>query len=159
MEEYNRLYGHYPRESVADAVTAARKTISMPRQGDYHLYQVQLLPQGTDPKWKDDPFRSSNFYYNERQDCFYCPMGNHEADIQVQTENRNGLNRRYTITGRYAAKDVPFDAYATNQKKRVIQVNHRLNRLKAAEKEKLLSEEGLKHRSQRPQDVEAAFAT
>jgi hypothetical protein len=39
----------------------------------------------------------------------------------------------------------------------LIQVNHRLNRLKAAEKEKLLSEKGLKHRSQRLPDVEATF--
>ncbi|WP_436419134.1 transposase [Petrimonas sp.] len=37
---------------------------------------------------------------------------------------------------------------------RVIQVNHRLGKLKVEEKEKLLSEEGLMHRSQGPQDVE-----
>jgi hypothetical protein len=38
----------------------------------------------------------------------------------------------------------------------VIPVNHRLSKLKAKkEKEKLLSEEELMHRSQRPQDYEA----
>ena len=40
---------------------------------------------------------------------------------------------------------------------RRIEVNHRLNKIKAEEKEKLLSSQGLVHRSQRPQDVEATF--
>ena len=36
-------------------------------------------------------------------------------------------------------------------------VNHRLRKIKEREREKLLSDEGLKYRSQRPQDVEAVF--
>jgi membrane-associated HD superfamily phosphohydrolase len=38
-----------------------------------------------------------------------------------------------------------------------VQVNHRLRKIKEREREKLLSDEGLKYRSQRPQDVEAVF--
>ncbi len=38
-----------------------------------------------------------------------------------------------------------------------MQVNHRLRKIKEREREKLLSDEGLKYRSQRPQDVEAVF--
>ncbi|WP_270416150.1 transposase, partial [Bacteroides caccae] len=40
---------------------------------------------------------------------------------------------------------------------RIVQVNHRLRKIKEREREKLLSPEGLKYRSQRPQDVEAVF--
>ena len=40
---------------------------------------------------------------------------------------------------------------------RTIQINHRLNELRSKAREHLTSEEGLKHRSQRPVDVEAAF--
>ena len=39
----------------------------------------------------------------------------------------------------------------------MIQVNHRPGKLKAEEKEKLLSEAGLMHRSQKPQDIEATL--
>ncbi|MCX6308463.1 MAG: transposase, partial [Bacteroidia bacterium] len=40
---------------------------------------------------------------------------------------------------------------------RIIDVNHNLNKLRDREREKLMSQEGLRHRSQRPQDVEATF--
>ena len=40
---------------------------------------------------------------------------------------------------------------------KIVQVNHRLRKIKEREREKLLSDEGLKYRSQRPQDVEAVF--
>jgi hypothetical protein len=40
---------------------------------------------------------------------------------------------------------------------RIIDVNHELVRLKAKAKELLLSEEGIRHRKQRPADVEPVF--
>ena len=39
----------------------------------------------------------------------------------------------------------------------ITQVSHKLNKLRNKARELLTSEEGLKHRSQRPADVEAAF--
>jgi len=44
-----------------------------------------------------------------------------------------------------------------SRSERIVQVNHRLRKIKEREREKLLSPEGLKYRSQRPQDVEAVF--
>ncbi|QBR10749.1 hypothetical protein E3D81_00590 [Sphingobacterium sp. CZ-2] len=40
---------------------------------------------------------------------------------------------------------------------RLIEVNHRLNKLKDKARERLLSEEGMYHRSKRPIEVEAVF--
>ncbi len=40
---------------------------------------------------------------------------------------------------------------------RTIEVNHRLNQLRAQAKELLMSEKGLEHRSKRPKEVEAVF--
>ena len=42
-------------------------------------------------------------------------------------------------------------------KERIVQVNHRLRKIKEIEREKFISPEGLKYRNQRPQDVEAVF--
>ncbi len=50
------------------------------------------------------------------------------------------------------------EAYAINQKQnRTIEINHRLVRLKAKAKQKLLSPEGIAHKKQRCWDVEAVF--
>jgi hypothetical protein len=35
-------------------------------------------------KYADDPFRPENFYYNEQHDCFYCPMGQKMAKVDVE---------------------------------------------------------------------------
>ncbi len=40
---------------------------------------------------------------------------------------------------------------------RVVEVNHNLNKHKQKARENLTTEEGIKHRKQRPQDVEAVF--
>ena len=55
-------------------------------------------------------------------------------------------------------KDCPLRCRCyRSRSERSVQVNHRLRKIKEREREKLLSDEGLKYRSQRPQDVEAVF--
>lgn len=160
MEEYNRLYGHYPRESVADAGYGSEENyLYACGKGITTFIKYNYFHKEQTRKWKDDPFRSSNFYYNERQHCFYCPMGQPmRLTYKSRQKTATGFEQEIHYYRAVRCEGCPLRCLChKSRKNRVIQVNHRLNRLKAAEKEKLLSQEGLKHRSQRPQDVEAAF--
>src|SRR5690606_11535577 len=84
-----------------------------------------------------------------------------------QPMERVGARNRSTSTGYqqsyalYQAKDwnnCPLRGSCHDQKgNRIISVNHRLAHLKAKATGLLVSEEGLRHRSQRPVDVEPVF--
>ena len=105
------------------------------------------------------PFASDKLYYNKEQDCYYCPMG--------QAMNNIGTTKKTTTTGfkqqitLYQAKNCqgcPLRGVCHKAKgNRTIEINHNLNRLKHKADELLLSEDGIKHRKQRPCDVEAVF--
>ena len=105
------------------------------------------------------PFASDKLYYNKEQDCYYCPMG--------QAMNNIGTTIRTTTTGfkqqitLYQAKNCqgcPLRGVCHKAKgNRTIEINRNLNRLKHKADELLLSEDGIKHRKQRPCDVEAVF--
>ena len=89
----------------------------------------------------------------------YCPMGQR---MERLSDARRVTNNGFVQTiSRYKArnyKDCPLRCRCyRSRSERIVQVNHRLRKIKEREREKLLSDEGLKYRSQRPQDVEAVF--
>ena len=109
--------------------------------------------------FRNTPFLSANFYYNEEIDGIHCPMGQRMkslSDVKQMTDN--GFVRtisRYKVRN---CKDCPLRCRChRSQPERIVQVNHRLRKIKEREREKLLSAKGLRYQSQRPQDVEAVF--
>ena len=69
----------------------ARQEALAPQQQDFQSSQQRVAPQGIpfpeethcklinrvdiDSRFKPDPFKAENFYYNEEQDFCICPMG------------------------------------------------------------------------------------
>lgn len=100
-----------------------------------------------------------NMYYNEEGDYFVCPMG--------QKLEKTGVGNRMTENGfltelhYYKAKncrDCPLKAVCNKAKgNRVIAYNKRLKQLKDKAKERLLSEEGIRHRKKRAIEPESVF--
>lgn len=105
------------------------------------------------------PFVPGKLHYDQARDQYICPMGQpmrHMGD--VSTTNESG---HPTTVSRYQALNCggcPLRGACHKAKgNRIIEVNHRLAALKAQARERLTSEEGLKHRSTRPIEVESAF--
>ncbi len=106
-----------------------------------------------------NPFAVETLHYNKEKDCYYCPMG--------QQMNCIGTYKKKTSTGfeqtikKYQAQNCegcPLRNKCHKSKgNRIIEVNHQLNYYKQKAKDKLNSEEGIKHRKQRPVDVEPVF--
>ena len=160
MDEYRRLYGFYPKESVADAGYGSEENYLYAKGKQIQTYiKYNYFHKEQTRKWKNDPFRSSNFYYNQQKDCYYCPMGQEMRFVyKSKQKTKSGFEQTLHHYRAQRCEGCPLRSLCHKSKNnRVIQVNHRLNRLKAEEKEKLLSVKGLQHRSQRPQDVEATF--
>lgn len=111
-------------------------------------------------KYREDPFSVKNMYYNEEDDYYVCPMGQHLEHIG---DNLSTSELGYVSTiSKYRARNCigcPLRCLCFKGKSdsRSIEVNHKADTYRARAKERLTSEEGLYHRSMRPIEPEAVF--
>ena len=89
----------------------------------------------------------------------YCPMGQRmERLFDAKRVTDNGFVQTISRYRACNCKSCPLRYRChRSRSERIVQVNHRLRKIKEREHEKLLSPEGLKYRRQWPQDVEAVF--
>lgn len=160
MEEFHSHYGRYPAVSVCDAGYGSEENyLYASGHGIDTFIKYNYFHKEQQKKFRNDPFLSANFYYNEGADGMYCPMGQRMkrlADIKRITDN--GFEQTISRYRARNCKGCPLRCRChKSRSERIVQVNHRLRKFKEKEREKLLSPEGLKYRSRRPQDVEAVF--
>lgn len=91
----------------------------------------------------------------------YCPMGQRMKRLSdAKRITDNGFVQTISRYRAHNCNGCPLRCRChRGRSERIVQVNHRLRKIKESEREKLLSDEGLKYRSQRPQDVEAVLET
>lgn len=162
LEEYKQLYGESIKSITADSGYGSEENYQYLQDNEidaYVKYNYFHQEQRNQNKKDAGPFSAAQLYYNEAQDCFYCPMGQPmQKKAVTKRTTQNGYEQEISI---YEAKNChgcPLRGVCHKAKgNRQIQVNHNLQRLKAQAREKLLSEEGIKHRKKRPADVEAVF--
>ena len=110
-------------------------------------------------KHKQDPFSVQNLYYNQQEDFYVCPAGQKLSFIGHATRvNANGYTAQVSCYQARRCEGCPMRSGCHKAKDdRLIEVNHRLNKLKAKARERLLSEEGMYNQNKRPIEVEAVF--
>lgn len=154
------LYGRFPDTVCADSGYGSEQNYEvMEQMGIEAFVKYNWFHKEQHRPFREDAFRQENLYYNEQEDYYVCPMGQHMTHIgRYHTTNGNG----YTSTiDKYRAQNCegcPLRCRCFQARgNRIIQVNHKLNSYKRKARERLLSEEGLKHRSRRPIEPEAVF--
>lgn len=160
MDSFKELHGQYPKESIADAGYGSEENYLFAKENDITPFiKYNYFHKEQSKKWKNDPFRSNNFHYNKDKDCCYCPMGQQMEKIgEKTTKTKTGFIQKASLYQAKRCTDCPLRCLCHDAKEeRIIQINHRLRSLKSWAKELLTSEQGLKHRSQRPADVEQTF--
>lgn len=159
-EGFNDLYGHYPKESICDAGYGSEENYLYAREKGITPYiKYNYFHKEQKKNYRNDPFNSANFYYNKQKDCFFCPMGQPMYKLREgNRKTKNGFIQHITFYQAIRCTGCPLRCIChKSEENRIIQVNHRLNQLRKNAKELLLSPEGLKHRSNRPADVEQCF--
>jgi len=108
---------------------------------------------------KKYPFAAEHLHYNQQQDCYICPMGQHLHNIGTYIRKKeSGFEQTITSYGARNCAGCPLRGVCHKGKgNRVIEVNHNLNRHKQQARALLTSEQGIAHRKQRGKDVEAVF--
>lgn len=110
-------------------------------------------------KYRNNPFLPQNLYYNEKDNYYVCPMGQHMDFVREEKRyTESGFEQTVSIYKARRCHGCPLRAKCHKAKgNRTIEVNHRLNAYKDMVRSLLTSEEGLMYRSRRPIEPEAVF--
>lgn len=162
LEGFKHFYNQLPESLCADAGYGSQENYEYLNQHTikgYVKHNYFDKEQKQKKKKTDNLKDNSNLHYNKETDTYYCPMG--QAMERVGTKNRTigtGYQQSYAQYQTKNCHGCPLRGSCHDQKgNRIIAVNHRLNELKAQAHGLLTSEEGLRHRSKRPVDVEPVF--
>src|SRR5574344_1670652 len=160
LKIFSERYGRLFSTGVADSGYGSEENYRfMEENGIKAFVKYNYFHKEQRPRYVTGPFSYENFYYNEKEYYYVCPMGQHMTRI--------GTRRSKTDSG-YITESVRYRAQRCDgcplrgscfkaHGNRVIEVNYRLNGYKKKVRERLLSEEGLKHRGRRCIEPEAVF--
>lgn len=163
LNQYKDLYGHSPDVAVADAgygSEANYEYLDNHEIESYVKYNYFHKEQKSKGKIKDkDAFRPEHLHYNKQGDYFICPMGQKMTkQYEKISKTKSGFKQNYSVYQAQNCKGCPLrGACHKSKNNRQIDFNWNLKKHKDKARQKLLSEQGVAHRSQRPADVEAVF--
>lgn len=160
MVTFKNRYGVLPSTEIADSGYGSEENYRfMEEHGIEAFVKYNRFHIEQRPRYVQDPFRSENFYYNEKEDYCVCPMGQHMSRIgQRRVKTASGyVSERH----RYQAKNCngcPLRSLCFKAEgNRIIERNHRLEKYKRQAFNLLTSDEGLKQRGRRCIEPEAVF--
>jgi transposase len=160
LESYKRDIGRLPENIVADAGYGSLENYEYLEQEQVGAYvKYNYYYQEQQAKNKENPFRTENLYYNEQQDCYYCPMG--QKMDRVRTRERITDNGYVHVNHIYRARKCqgcPLRGPCFKTKgNRQIEINHTLNKYRKKVRDNLLSPKGEEYRRKRASEIEAVF--
>lgn len=160
LESFRSRYGVQSQGIVADSGYGSEENYEymfangMKPYVKYNMFHVEQRRS-----YRNDPFRTSNLFYNPDSDFYVCPMGQKMEFVrQEKRYTAGGYQQTVSIYRATRCEGCPLRGECHKSKRnRQIEVNHTLDDYKARVRELLTSEQGLRHRSNRPIEPEAVF--
>ena len=160
LESFKARYDMQSEEIVADSGYGSEENYEymfsngMTPYVKYNMFHVEQR-RG----YRNNPFRVSNLFYNPDDDFYVCPMGQKLNFIrQEKRYTASGYQQTVSVYRASRCEGCPLRGQCHKSKRdRQIEVNHTLDDYKARARELLTSEQGIKHRSNRPIEPEAVF--
>ena len=160
LESFKARYGMQSEEIVADSGYGSEENYEymfsngMTPYVKYNMFHVEQR-RG----YRNNPFRVSNLFYNPDDDFYVCPMGQKLKFIrQEKRYTASGYQQTVSVYRACRCEGCPLRGQCHKSKRdRQIEVNHTLDNYKTRARELLTSEQGIKHRSNRPIEPEAVF--
>lgn len=160
LDSFYSLYQKYPDVLTADAGYGSEENYRLLAKHKIEAYvkhnQFDRQQRSKNVDW----FKSDQFQYNKKNDILSCPSGDPMKRIGEFTRlTANGFKQKIT---KYQAKNCtgcPLREACHSQKgNRIVEINHRLRKLKKQANIKLKSEKGVAYRKKRAADIEPVFA-
>ena len=160
MEPFNKRYGLYPSTETADSGYGSEVNYRfMEEHGIEAFVKHNRFHMEQRPRHVQGPFRSENFYHNEKEDCCVCPTGRRmERTGQRNVKTASGhLPERHRCQSRNCdgcpLRPLCFNAAGN----RTVERNRRLEKYRRQAFDLLASEEGLRQRGRRCVEPEAVL--
>ena len=161
LTSFSNRYGMQSEEVCADSGYGSEQNYNfMFGQNIVPYVKYNMFHAEDKRKYVKNPFLPQNMFYNEAEDYYVCPMGQHMNFIgNFKSVSDLGY---VSVISKYRSQDcsrcpMRGKCYKGKSDRREIEVNHQANAFKKEVKELLWSEKGLKHRSNRPIEPEAVF--
>ena len=160
MDSFEARYGKRSKEVVADSGYGSEENYEYLDIHDidgyvkYNMFHTELKK-----KTIKNPFLPEHLHYNEQDDYFVCPMGQHMTYVgDRQRVSDLGYVSHTKLYQAQNCEGCPLRGLCFRGKgNRVIDVNVKSRLYRDKAKEMLTSERGLYHRSMRPVEPEAVF--
>jgi hypothetical protein len=160
IREFIEQFNMTPNAVIADAGYGSLENYEFLNQNQIEAYvKYPYFDKEQSKTYNKNPFLIDNLFYNEDNDCFYCPMGQCMSNVGRRKKvTDNGYEQEITLYQAQNCQRCPLHGLCHKQKgNRIIEVNHLLRKYKQKVRGNLLSEEGIKHRKQRTYDTEPVF--
>ena len=160
LESFKVRYGQQSEVIVADSGYGSEENYEyMFRNGMTPYVKYNMFHVEQRRGYRNNPFRVSNLFYNPHDDFYVCPIGQKMKFIrQEKRYTASGYQQTVSVYRAHRCEGCPLRGQCHKSKRdRQIEVNHTLDDYKARARELLTSEQGLKHRSNRPIEPEAVF--
>ena len=160
FQSFQHRYNRLPAVGVADSGYGSEENYRfMQENGIEAFVKYNFFHKEQRPRYTPNPFHAESLHYNAKEDYYVCPMGQHMN--RIGTRHDKTASGYITQSARYKAQrceGCPLRGSCFKARgNRIIEVNHRLNGYKRQARERLLSEEGIKHRGRRCIEPEAVF--
>ena len=159
-EMFFHRYGRFAKITIADSGYGSEENYHfMDGNGTEAFVKYNFFHKEQKARYRPNPFHPECMHYNQEEDYYVCPMGQHMTRI--------GTKKGKTDSG-YVTESICYQAVSCegcplrgqcfkSKGNRIIEVNHRLNGYKRQARERLTSEDGIKHRGRRSIEPEAVF--
>ena len=156
MERYSKL----PDTAVADSGYGSEENYEFMEQSGIDAYvKYNWFHREQRMHYAPAPFSQQALYYNEEYDYYVCPMGQRMTRIgTVRTKTDTGYINESALYKAQRCEGCPLRGSCHKGKNdRVIEVNHKMKEYRRKACERLLSEDGVRHRGRRCIEPEAVF--
>jgi transposase len=161
LEDYKKNHNTLPQIAIADAGYGSEENYEYLAQNNVTAYVKynQFDRQQNSNIQSKTPFAADKLFYNQEQDFYVCPMGQHMHNTGThQQKTSTGFLQNITTYKAKNCSNCPLNGVCHKAKgNRTISINHNLNKHKQQAKENLQTEQGIEHRKKRCWDTEPIF--
>lgn len=160
LKALKKTVGALPTTIVADAGYGSEENYAfLERRRIRAFVKDSMFRKEKERAFAKQAYRKENLPYDAERDRFTCPAGRHLTFRHEQHKtSENGFRSTLRVyEGHRCGSCEHRRACCAGDGNRRIQVNRNLDRLRTKARKRLDSPEGLRHRSQRPVDVESVW--
>jgi transposase len=160
LEQFKEVHTKQSSTIVADAGYGSEQNYEYAENESIEAFvKYNYFHKEQTRAFKKDAFFPSNLFYNSDLDYIICPMGQQMKCVGIgNRKSELGYEYQVSIYQAQNCNGCPLCSQCHSGKgNRRIELNHKLIRYRKQARERLMSEQGLYHRSMRPIEPEAVF--